>query len=247
MGLTRAQKMRKHGERAAPAGTGAARSPRADPAAARPGRPAARGLPAREQLRPAPSGSTSSPLLLVGVVMVIGVLFVAYVNLIVLTGFAAELAGGHGVPELRLTGFSPEWFRGFADSLSEDGAAAYRSVHWSTGLLAPVVMSAGWALFVVLQSRRGHRVYRWVGLGVVAAFLAVYLAGSAVLDRAVADPSQSALVSAASLLMNLRGALLLAMIALLVWAMLNSVRRIANEMAERGRADADGAPQAPDA
>ena len=67
-----------------------------------------------------------------------------------------------------------------------------------------------------------------------------------VLDRAVADPSQTGLVTVASLLMNLRGALFLAMIALLVWAMLNSVRRIAHEMAEQGRADAAGAQDDPE-
>lgn len=241
MGLTRAQKMRKHGERAAEAATGTARDARARPAAPRPDSSPA---PAqgRDQRHPDPSRSTSSPMLIVGVVMVIGVLFVAYVNLVVLTGFATELAGGYGPPELRLTGFSQEWFQGFVQAMADDGPAAYRSVHWSTGLLAPLVLAAGWALFVVLQSRRGHRVFRWVGLAVVVAFLAVYLLGSAVLDRAVAAPSETGLVTAASLLMSLRGALFLAMIALLVWAMVNSVRRIANDLAEQGRAtrtDAD--------
>lgn len=238
MGLTRAQKMRKHGERAGETTAGparplaGARSAEASPTLAQ----------RREELRPDPSRSTSSPMLIVGVVMVIGVLFVAYVNLVVLTGFTTELAGGYGPPELRLTGFSHEWFQGFVQAMTDDGPAAYRSVHWSTGLLAPLVMAAGWALFVVLQSRSGHRVFRWAGLAVVVAFLAVYLLGSAVLDQAVAAPSETGLVTAASLLMSLRGALFLAMIALLVWAMVNSVRRIANDLAEQGRAtrtDAD--------
>ena len=89
---------------------------------------------------------------------------------------------------------------------------------------------------MLLQSR-GAALFRWAGLGVVALFAIVYLLGSSVLDRAVADPQDETLVGMASLLMNLRGALLLGMVALLVWAMLRSVRRIAGEMAQRGRQD----------
>lgn len=229
MGLTRAQKIRKHGERAA--------DPAPEPGPA----PIASGptlSQRREEMRPAPERS-SSPLLIVGVIMVIGVLFMLYVHLIVLTGFSAQMAGGYGVPELRFGGFTAPWLQGFAEALGDDGAAAYRSLHWSTGLLAPLFMAAGWALFVVLQSRGGQRLFRWVGLAVVLAFLAICLGGNAALDQAVAAPHDEALVTLASLLVSMRLAAFLAMLALLVWAMFASVRRIAGEMAERGAAEDD--------
>lgn len=233
MGLTRAQKIRKHGDSA-----GQAAASSAAPTRPAPGRvPAPQGGTA--QTRPDPEGSSSSPMLVLGAAMVISVLFLLYVNLLVLGGFASAMTEGHGVPELRLLGFTTEWFQGFAGALGDDGAEAYRSIHRSTALIAPLPMAASWALFVIVQSR-GGRLFRWVGLAVVAAFAGVYLAGSEVLDRAVAAPQDTGLVSTASLLMNLRGLLLLAMIALLVWAMLRSMRRIAGEMAERGRQDRDG-------
>lgn len=174
--------------------------------------------------------------MLVGVLMAVAALFLLYVNLVILPGFASAMAGGHGVPELRLLGFDAEWFRGFTDAMDDGAAEAYRSIHRSTALIAPLGMAVGWAAFVLLQSR-GAALFRWVGLGVVALFTIVYLLGSSVLDRAVADPQDETLVGMASLLMNLRGALLLGMVALLVWAMLRSVRRIAGEMAQRGRQD----------
>ena len=231
MGLSRAQKIRKYGE---DAGDASARpSPRAEPA-----RPALNTAPTasqrREELRADPERSTSSPMLVLGAAMTIAVLFLLYVNLLILPGFASSAAGGHGVPELRLLGFTTEWFQGFAHALGDDGAAAYRSIHRSTALIAPLAVAVAWALFVLVQSR-GSRRFRWTGLAVVVAFAAVYLLGNAVLDRAVAAPEDTGLVSAASLLMNLRGALLLGLLALLVWAMLRSVSRIAGEMAERGR------------
>ena len=238
MGLSRAQKIRKHGDSAAQAPTGRSTSAGSRPAPGRTGA-AAKGAAAaarREQLRPEPESSPSSPMMLVGVLMAIAVLFLLYVNLVILPGFASAMAGGHGVPELRLLGFDAEWFRGFTDAMDEGAAEAYRSIHRTTALIAPLGMAVGWAAFVLLQSK-GAALFRWVGLGVVALFTVVYILGSSVLDRAVADPQDDALVGMASLLMNLRGALLLGMIALLVWAMLRSVRRIVGEMAERGRLD----------
>ena len=145
--------------------------------------------------------------MLVGVLMAVAALFLLYVNLVILPGFASAMAGGHGVPELRLLGFDAEWFRGFTDAMDDGAAEAYRSIHRSTALIAPLGMTVGWAAFVLLQSR-GAALFRWVGLGVVALFTIVYLLGSSVLDRAVADPQDETLVGMASLLMNLRGALL---------------------------------------
>lgn len=238
MGLSRAQKIKKHGDSAAEAPTSraaaAAPRPAAGPTGGSVGRSAAD--PRREQLRPEPESSSSSPMLVVGVAMAIAVAFLLYVNLVILPGFASAMVGGHGVPELRLLGFDAEWFRGFTQAMDDGAAEAYRSIHRSTALIAPVGMALSWAVFVLLQSK-GAALFRWAGLGVVALFAIVYLLGNAVLDRAVADPQDEALVAMASLLLNLRGALLLGMIALLVWAMLRSVRRIAGEMAERGRQD----------
>lgn len=238
MGLSRAQKIRKHGDSAAEAPTSRAAAGPPGPAAGPTGSAAGRSAadPRREQLRPEPESSPSSPMLIVGVAMTIAVLFLTYVNLVILPGFASAMVGGHGVPELRLLGFDAEWFRGFTEAMDRDAAEAYRSIHRTTALIAPLGMAVGWAAFVLVQSK-GSALFRWVGLGVVAAFAIVYLLGSSVLDRAVSEPQDEVLVAMASLLMNLRAALLLGMIALLVWAMLRSVRRIAGEMAERGRQD----------
>lgn len=237
MGLSRAQKIKKHGDSAAQAPTGRTAAARSRPAARSTGASTTTAAAQRrEQLRPEPESSPSSPMMLVGVLMAVAALFLLYVNLVILPGFASAMAGGHGVPELRLLGFDAEWFRGFTDAMDDGAAEAYRSIHRSTALIAPLGMAVGWAAFVLLQSR-GAALFRWVGLGVVALFTIVYLLGSSVLDRAVADPQDETLVGMASLLMNLRGALLLGMVALLVWAMLRSVRRIAGEMAQRGRQD----------
>lgn len=237
MGLSRAQKIKKHGDSAAQAPTGRTTAARSRPAARSTGASTTTAAAQRrEQLRPEPESSPSSPMMLVGVLMAVAALFLLYVNLVILPGFASAMAGGHGVPELRLLGFEAEWFRGFTDAMDDGAAEAYRSIHRSTALIAPLGIAVGWAAFVLLQSR-GAALFRWVGLGVVALFTIVYLLGSSVLDRAVADPQDETLVGMASLLMNLRGALLLGMVALLVWAMLRSVRRIAGEMAQRGRQD----------
>lgn len=237
MGLSRAQKIKKHGDSAAQAPTGRTTADRSRPAARSTGASTTTAAAQRrEQLRPEPESSPSSPMMLVGVLMAVAALFLLYVNLVILPGFASAMAGGHGVPELRLLGFDAEWFRGFTDAMDDGAAEAYRSIHRSTALIAPLGMTVGWAAFVLLQSR-GAALFRWAGLGVVALFTIVYLLGSSVLDRAVADPQDETLVGMASLLMNLRGALLLGMVALLVWAMLRSVRRIAGEMAQRGRQD----------
>lgn len=237
MGLSRAQKIKKHGDSAAQAPTGRTTAARSRPAARSTGASTTTAAAQRrEQLRPEPESSPSSPMMLVGVLMAVAALFLLYVNLVILPGFASAMAGGHGVPELRLLGFDAEWFRSFTDAMDDGAAEAYRSIHRSTALIAPLGMTVGWAAFVLLQSR-GAALFRWAGLGVVALFTIVYLLGSSVLDRAVADPQDETLVGMASLLMNLRGALLLGMVALLVWAMLRSVRRIAGEMAQRGRQD----------
>ena len=123
MGLSRAQKIKKHGDSAAQAPTGRTTAARSRPAARSTGASTTTAAAQRrEQLRPEPESSPSSPMMLVGVLMAVAALFLLYVNLVILPGFASAMAGGHGVPELRLLGFDAEWFRGFTDAM-DDGAA----------------------------------------------------------------------------------------------------------------------------
>ena len=129
MGLSRAQKIKKHGDSAAQAPTGRTTAARSRPAARSTGASTTTAAAQRrEQLRPEPESSPSSPMMLVGVLMAVAALFLLYVNLVILPGFASAMAGGHGVPELRLLGFEAEWFRGFTDAMDDGAAEAYRQL-----------------------------------------------------------------------------------------------------------------------
>lgn len=204
MGLTRAQKIKKYGDRAGevPAG-GPGRRERSAAAA-----PARRNteLPA-----PEPTKVKRQPGVLIAVIMVIGALLMFYVNVLIMPEFSAMVAEDHGVPELQVIGYDQAWFEQFARIIGDDGAQLYASVHWGIGLLAPLVMAAGWALFMVIYAKRGYE--RWSGLIVTALFLVVYLVGNAVVQQAVADAGNGALVTFSSVLISTRWVLLVVLMA----------------------------------
>lgn len=198
MGLTRAQKVKKYGENAgqAPATTRDRRSS-----------PGPQLAPRTSELPPPdPTRGKRQPGILIAVIMIIGALLMFYVNVLILPEFGHMIADGHGVPELQVTGYSPEWLAEFARIIGDDGAQLYSSVHWTTGLLAPLVTAVGWALFLVIYAKRGYE--RISGLVVTALFLAVNLGANAVVDMAVGDPANTALATLSSVLMSTRWVLL---------------------------------------
>lgn len=199
MGLTRAQKIKKHGDKA---GEAPAFTPGPPPPAVKK-QPTGRDteLPA-----PSPTKTKRQPGILIAVVMIIGALLMFYVNVLILPEFDQMMAQGHGVPELQITGYDHAWFTEFSRIIGDEGAHLYASVHWTTGLLAPLVMAVGWALFLVIYAKKGYE--RVSGLIVTALFLAVNLGGNAVVEAAVADPSNGALVTSSSVLMSTRWVLL---------------------------------------
>lgn len=196
--MTRAQKVKKYGDNAgeAPTSTGQRRNS-----------PGPRLAPRNKELPPPePTKAKRQPGVLIAVIMVIGALLMFYVNVLILPEFAHMVADGHGVPELQVTGYSPEWLSEFARIIGDDGAQLYASVHWTTGLLAPLVMAVGWALFLVIYAKRGYE--RISGLVVTALFLAVNLGANAVVDMAVSDPGNTTLATLSSVLMSTRWVLL---------------------------------------
>ncbi len=196
--MTRAQKIKKYGENAGEA-----------PATARERRasPGPQLAPRNTELPPPePSKGKRQPGILIAVIMIIGALLMFYVNVLILPEFSHMIADGHGVPELQVTGYSPEWLAEFARIIGDDGAQLYSSVHWTTGLLAPLVMAVGWALFLVIYAKRGYE--RISGLVVTALFLVVNLGANMVVDMAVADPGNTALATFSSVLMSTRWVLL---------------------------------------
>lgn len=213
MGLTRAQKIKRYGEKA---GGGSAQGEQSAPNA----RPSARRN--TELPMPEPTEAKRRPGILIAVVMIIGVLLLFYVNVLILPEFAAVAAQGHGLPEWQFTGYDAEWFAGFTQALGQDGPGLYASVHWSTGLLAPLVTAAGWALFFVVYARRGYE--RISALTVTALFLIVYLLGNVAVDAAVAGPEWTGWVAASSVLMSTRWVLLVVLIFVTASVLLRKVR-----------------------
>ncbi|WP_424346559.1 hypothetical protein [Kocuria sp. CH-021] len=220
MGLTRAQKARKHGGAAAPAGP--PRGTRLHQAA--PG-----------ELRPEPTRSSSA--LVVGVAMSVAALLWLYVHVWVLPRFGAAAAGGLALPEWMPGGFGQEHAERLAAALGEEGRAQYEAVHRSSGLLAPLFVGLAWLLFVAVNT--ASRARRWLRSAVVLGFAAVSLAGNAAIDAALADPGDGSAVTTASVLVVARWVLLVLLLAVTAAVAVEAVRR------RSGAADAPPRDRAP--
>ena len=216
MGLTRAQKARKHGATTAPPGP--ARGTRLHQA--RPG-----------ELRPEPTRSSSG--LVVGVAMSVSAVLWLYVHAWVLPRFGAAAAGGLTLPEWMPGGFGQEHAQRLAAALGEQGLAQYEAVHRSSGLLAPLFVGLAWLLFVAVNT--ASRARRWMRSAVVLGFAAVSLAGNAAIDAALADPGDGAAVTTASVLVIARWVLLVLLLAVTATVAVEALRR-------RSRTATAGAP-----
>ncbi|WP_298586552.1 hypothetical protein [uncultured Kocuria sp.] len=206
MGLTRAQKARKHGGTAAPPGP--RRGTRLHQAG--PG-----------ELRPEPTRSSSG--LVVGVAMSVSAVLWLYVHAWVLPQFGAAAAGGLALPEWMPGGFDQEHAQRLATALGEQGRAQYEAVHRSSGLLAPLFVGLAWLLFVAVNT--ASRARRWVRSAVVLGFAAVSLAGNAAIDAALADPADGSAVTLASVLVIARWVLLVLLLAVTATVAVEAVRR----------------------
>lgn len=209
MGLTRAQKARKHGSTALP---GPPRGTRLHEA--RPG-----------ELRPRPTRSSSG--LVVGVAMGVSALLWLYVHAWVLPLLGASAADGLLLPEWMPGGFDQAHAQRLAAALGEPGRAQYEAVHRSSGLLAPLFVGLAWLLFVALHT--ASRVRRWLRSAVVLGFAAVSLAGNAAIDAALADPGDGSAVAAASALVVARWVLLVLLLAVTVTTAVEALRRRVQE------------------
>lgn len=212
MGLTRAQKARKHG--GSTAFPGPARGTRLHEAG--PG-----------ELRPRPARSSSS--LVVGVAMSVSAILWLYVHALVLPQFAAAAAGGLALPEWMVGGFGQEHAQRLAAALGEQGRTQYEAVHRSSGLLAPLFVGLAWLLFVAVNT--ASRARRWLRSAVVLGFAAVSLAGNAAIDAALADPGDGSAVATASALVIARWVLLVLLLAVTVTVAVEALRRRARTAA----------------
>ncbi|MFI7579202.1 hypothetical protein [Kocuria kalidii] len=212
MGLTRAQKARKHG--GSTASPGPARGTRLYEAG--PG-----------ELRPQPARSSSG--LVVGVAMSVSAVLWLYVHALVLPQFGAAAAGGLALPEWMVGGFGQEHARRLAAALGEEGLAQYEAVHRSSGLLAPLFVGLAWLLFVAVNT--ASRARRWLRSAVVLGFAAVSLAGNAAIDAALADPGDGTAVATASVLVIARWVLLVLLLAVTVTVAVEALRRRARTAA----------------
>lgn len=212
MGLTRAQKARKHGATTAPPGP--ARGTRLHQAG--PG-----------ELRPEPTRSSSG--LVVGVAMSVSAVLWLYVHAWVLPRFGAAAAGGLTLPEWMPGGFGQEHTRRLAAALGEQGLAQYEGVHRSSGLLAPLLVGLAWLLFVAVNTE--SRARRWRRSAVVLSFAAVSLAGNAAIDAALADPGDGAAATAASVLVIARWVLLVLLLAVTATVAVEALRRRSRSVA----------------
>ncbi|MFI7584471.1 hypothetical protein ACH9DO_11835 [Kocuria sp. M1N1S27] len=212
MGLTRAQKARKHG--GSTASPGPARGTRLHEAG--PG-----------ELRPQPTRSSSG--LVVGVAMSVSAVLWLYVHALVLPQFGAAAAGGLALPEWMVGGFGQEHARRLAAALGEEGLAQYEAVHRSSGLLAPLFVGLAWLLFVAVNT--ASRARRWLRSAVVLGFAAVSLAGNAAIDAALADPGDGTTVATASVLVIARWVLLVLLLAVTVTVAVEALRRRARTAA----------------
>lgn len=206
MGLTRAQKARKHG--GSTAAPGPARATRLHEAA--PG-----------ELRPEPTRSSSG--LVVGVALTVSAILWLYVHAWILPRFGAAAAGGLTLPEWMPGGFGQEHAQRLATALGEQGRAQYEAVHRSSGLLAPLFVGLAWLLFVAVNT--ASRARRWLRSAVVLGFAAVSLAGNAAIDAALADPGDGSAVTTASVLVIARWVLLVLLLAVTVTVSVEAMRR----------------------
>ncbi|MEF3121026.1 hypothetical protein [Kocuria flava] len=207
MGLTRAQKARKHGDSAGRAPGGGRER-------------------AREQAPARPAPPRSSPGLVVGATMAVAAALWLWVHAWILPGFAAAAAGGTPLAEWTLGGFDQEHARALAASLDEEGRAAYEGIHRSSGLLAPLFVGLAWLLFVALNT--ASRARRWTRSAVVLAFAGVSLAGNSAIDAALADPGDGAAVTTASVLVLARWVLLVLLLAVTALTAAEGLRRRAS-------------------
>lgn len=212
MGLTRAQKARKHG--GSTATPGPARGTRLHEAG--PG-----------ELRPQPTRSSSG--LVVGVAMSVSTILWLYVHALVLPQFGAAAAGGLALPEWMVGGFGQEHAQRLAAALGQEGRAQYEAVHRSSGLLAPLFVGLAWLLFVAVNT--ASRARRWLRSAVVLGFAAVSLAGNAAIDAALADPGDGSAVATASALVIARWVLLVLLLAVTVTVAVEALRRRARTAA----------------
>ena len=196
MGLSRAQKTRKHGSTTAQPAPGTANRPETP---------------------------RSSPAVFVGAAMGVSALLWLYVNAWIIPGLGAAAAGGLTLPEWMVGGFDQEYARRLATALGEEGLAAYESVHRSTGLLAPLFVGLAWLLFVALSTPSRPR--RWLRSAVVLGFAAVSLAGNTAIDTALADPGDGSAVATASALVIARWVLLVLLLAMTVRMGIQVLRR----------------------
>ncbi|MEX5294483.1 hypothetical protein QYM41_04280 [Kocuria sp. CPCC 205268] len=212
MGLTRAQKARKHG------GTPAAPEPPRGTRLhqARPG-----------QLRPEPARSSSG--LVVGVAMAVSAALWLYVHAWVLPRFGAAAAGGITLPEWMPGGFGQEHAQRLASALGEEGRAQYEAVHRTSGLLAPLLVGLAWLLFVAVNTV--SRLRRWALSAVVLGFATVSLAANSAIDAALADPGDGSAVTTASALVTARWVLLVLLLAVTATVTVEVLRRRAGSRA----------------
>ncbi|MFW6187925.1 MAG: hypothetical protein ACOC84_08025 [Actinomycetota bacterium] len=216
MGLTRAQKARKHGSTTTTPGP--VRGTRLHEV--RPGR-----------LRPEPARSSSA--LVVGVAMTVSTLLWLYVHAWVLPRFGAAAADGLLLPEWLPGGFDQDHVHRLAAALGEQGRAQYEAVHRSSGLLAPLFVGLAWLLFVAVNT--ASRTRRWIRSAVVLGFAAVSLAANAAADAALADPGDGSAVLTASVLAVARWVLLALLLAVTAAVAVEALRRRAAHGAAQSR------------
>lgn len=160
----------------------------------------------------------SSAGVIIGALVVVSILMFVFLHAWVLPRLQAGT--GAALPEFHPLGFAAH-ADDVARDLGEQGRAAYSSVHWSWGFIAPLFAGVSWVALIAVSSVRRRQ--RWVLWAAPVLFAIVFVAGNVAADAALAAPGGPA-PGVTTVLVLARWVLIVVMIAEAVWLATRLVR-----------------------
>lgn len=179
MSKTPAQRARKHGDRAASA-----------PSA----RPGVRVPNPTTSRTPQQAEGNAKLIIIAGLGATVFMFW--YFHLLTLNQMT-QLSNGLAMPDALLTGFAPSYVEQLRGAMNGDALGQLSYVHKTAGTIFALVF--GFTFLLVIGTWVRKRAARWVGFGLVLAFVVVRLWGTFVIDGALGskqfDAGQAALAS----------------------------------------------------
>ncbi|KHL03868.1 hypothetical protein [Sinomonas humi] len=220
MSKTPAQRLRKHGERAAVA-------PSEQHSGQRPPARQGAGAPAGQPMRPAQPGEGNPKLIIIAALGATLFMF-WYFHLLTLTQMT-QLSNGLAMPDSLIGGFSGGYLQQLRDVLNSDALGQLSYVHKTAGTIFVVVF--GLTFLLVFGTWAKSRAVRWAGFAGVLLFAVVSISGQIAIDGALGSHTFSAgLATLASVLVVLGWVLLILLalgggaVALLSWRQKKAVQ-----------------------